>query len=488
MALKIWLPLNGDTNNLGLADFQPAAADIEYAESGKIGSMCYATGSITMSANQTASIFNNDALSIAFWIKPLNATKNGIIFGNNNNRQFSLFQYSGDNAAKHGTSLHWSWHISFDGNSWLTDVLPEAQWTHVCVTYKKPTLKIYINGTLKATHTKRSTSNDATSFAYDTKIINNEESEERYINDLRIYDHCLSVNEVKTLSQGLTAHYKLTNFDYITEHDHSGYNNNLTLIGNIINDLDSPRYLSSINFNNSGYYKKDDFNLTTGQFTCSFWIKPPAITKNQHFLLGTQNTNWAPTNGFCMWRDKNATVYNCALCANNLSFVQSSFNITPGQWQHLVFVYNGTKLIGYKNGDTDNPILNITYGNNNTINHSHFYLGNSTYRQAPVDEIDEVSISDFRFYVTALSITDIQRLYNTPISLSKPGTLNAMEYIEEDNSSFNKNGCVKNNKITNCNLIGINDINNWDQTAAAPQAQQMQIFNNRLQATDFIEW
>jgi hypothetical protein len=64
-------------------------------------------------------------------------------------------------------------------------------------------------------------------------------------------------------------------------------------------------------------------------------------------------------------------------------------------------------------------------------------LGNSTYRQAPADEIDEALMSDFRFYATALSIDDIKRLYQTPISLSQSGLLNAIEYIEHNNTVNN---------------------------------------------------
>ncbi len=492
MALKLWLPLNGDTNNLGIADFQPAAADIEYAESGKIGNKCLSGGTISMTAAQTASIFNNNEITIAFWIKTEESSSSATIFGNadfnavNNNRKFSIWQWPT------AQDLHWSWmnDAANEAGVFASDTiyngLPANTWVHVCFAYKSSTLKVYLNGQIEKTQS--GVVSNSTSFLYDTILLHS--SNLRCVNDLRVYDHCLLINEVKTLAQGLIAHYKLTNFDNANEYDHSGYNNNLTLTGTIINDSDSPRYLSSVNFNNSGYYKKDDFNLTTEQFTCSFWIKPPVSTKSQHFLLGTHNTNWAPTNGFCMWRDKNATAYNYALCANGLSFFQGAININPGQWQHLVFVYNGTKLLGYKNGDVDNPILNITYGNNKPIHHSHCYLGNSTYRQAPTDETDETSMSDFRFYATALSTDDIKRLHQTPISLSQSGLLNAIEYIEHDNTvnNFQKTGIVSFNKITNYNLINATNINNWDETKDLPLAKQMQIFTNRIQSTDFIEW
>ena len=219
MSLKIWLPLNGSTINQGLAEFQPAAADMTYADSGKIGAKCYSGGSVKMSAAQTSSIFNNEALTIAFWIKPTNANKNGIIFGNNSNRQFSLFQFTGNtSAASHGLSLHWSWHTtSGSGNNYdtagnasansltyLNNIFTENVWSHVCVVYSKTLLQIYINGILRA---DRTMSGSASSFEYETYLINNTESSERRINDLRVYDHALSPREIKLLAQGLENEY-----------------------------------------------------------------------------------------------------------------------------------------------------------------------------------------------------------------------------------------------------------------------------------------
>jgi hypothetical protein len=183
-----------------------------YADSGKIGAKCYSGGSVKMSAAQTSSIFNNEALTIAFWIKPTNANKHGIIFGNNTNRQFSLFQFTGNTAtASHGLSLHWSWHTTSgsgnnyditgnataNSNTWLNNIFTENIWSHVCVVYSKTLLQIYINGILRA---DREMSGSASSFEYETYLINNTESSERRINDLRVYDHALSPREVKLLA------------------------------------------------------------------------------------------------------------------------------------------------------------------------------------------------------------------------------------------------------------------------------------------------
>ena len=99
MSLQVWLPLNGSAINQGVAGFQPKVETILYTADGlgKIGSKA-ASGTIKLSAEQTASIFNNNAVTIAFWIYPLSETSGGIIFGNYgyseqyNNRKFSLFQ------------------------------------------------------------------------------------------------------------------------------------------------------------------------------------------------------------------------------------------------------------------------------------------------------------------------------------------------------------------------------------------------------------
>ena len=226
MSLQIWLPLNGSSINQGVASFSPTASNIIYADNGKIGAKCFSGGYISMTPEQSASILNNNELTIAFWIKPLDKTKNGIIFGDNDNRQFSLFQYHSATSDKEGTTLHWSW--GGNGiNSWssgvnyaengtsssstqtiLASVMPEGLWTHVCVVYKNPSLYIYINGKLRAE--RHGGVSNAASFAQTTPIIHN--SSYRYFNDFRIYNHALSLKEIKELSKGLMIHYKL-NFD-----------------------------------------------------------------------------------------------------------------------------------------------------------------------------------------------------------------------------------------------------------------------------------
>jgi len=83
MSLRAWYPFNGNTNNQGTGNLnliQTVAPT--YASNGKLCSKALATGAFKWSAAQAASIFNNQAISIAFWIKPLVSEKASIcLFG-----------------------------------------------------------------------------------------------------------------------------------------------------------------------------------------------------------------------------------------------------------------------------------------------------------------------------------------------------------------------------------------------------------------------
>ena len=213
MSLKIWLPLDGDLRNLGTSNgnFSIKTA-LTYTDNGKIGKAC-SGGTITIDANTTASILNNQEFSFTCWVYINSAegstSNRGMFFGNsnmgaNNNRKFSIFQYPTCN------DLHLSWmndatSTVFIGTIW-SGVFPSYKWTHVAVTYKNPNGTIYINGIKYATWSGISNSS---SFEYETYLFQNAPDQTRYLNDYRIYDHCLSAAEVHEISQGLVLHYKL---------------------------------------------------------------------------------------------------------------------------------------------------------------------------------------------------------------------------------------------------------------------------------------
>lgn len=207
MSLKVWLPLNGQFENQGLLGPLTQTATPTYVN-GKFGKSL-ASGGCSMTAEQTASVLNNEAVSICFWVyinadtgtNPTDISTTNMLFGNNGERRFSLFAYPTIN------DLHCSWENTDESYiiaSVDAGVLPSYTWTHVAVTYQNPTIKIYINGKLIRTHTAASNAD----FSYATQVIY--DVTWRYFNDFRIYDHCLSEKEIKEINKGLVLHYPLS--------------------------------------------------------------------------------------------------------------------------------------------------------------------------------------------------------------------------------------------------------------------------------------
>ena len=207
MSLQVWLTGNNSMNNQGLIGELTQTTAPTYVD-GKLGK-AISTGGYKMTAEQTAQVLNNEAISICFWVY-INAdtgtTNNRVMFfgnddmGLNNNRKFSLFNYPTVN------DLHWYW-MNDETNATvglLSGILPSYQWTHVAVTYQNPNGTVYING--KKVDTFTGISNSST-FAYETQVIHN--STYLHWNDYRIYDHCLSAKEVREISKGLVCHYQL---------------------------------------------------------------------------------------------------------------------------------------------------------------------------------------------------------------------------------------------------------------------------------------
>lgn len=242
MSLVAWYPLNGNIKNQGIGDMELTQVVTPTFVNGKLG-QALNEGAFSWTAEQTEKILNNNELSICLWIyvnAETGSTTNRVqIFGKGgmgegDNRKFSLLQYPNCN------SLHWSWMNDTSNTTFtagvLENVLPSYQWTHIAVTYKNPTGKIYINGKLK--HTFTGTSNSS-SFRYSTPVIYN--SQYHYLNDYRFYDHCLSVQEVKELSKALILHYPLNS------QNGSGNENLLRMGGLVRNSATSTSFDKSTN-------------------------------------------------------------------------------------------------------------------------------------------------------------------------------------------------------------------------------------------------
>lgn len=86
------------------------------------------------------------------------------------------------------------------------------KWHHIATTINADTkeTKLFIDGELKVTSTSNESSENASGYAVIGSRYSNEYYIEEYINDIRIYNHCLSDAEVKEISKAKILHYTMS--------------------------------------------------------------------------------------------------------------------------------------------------------------------------------------------------------------------------------------------------------------------------------------
>ena len=211
MSLQVWLPLTKDLRQQGISNVTVTNNGATFNSAGKLGGCYYFNGDKQwlQFSSVLGEYYNND-WSIACWLKPTDSTRSVIIS-----------EYNTSGASNVGLELTTSrvvrlyWNGSPDINFTTAGALSLNEWTHLVVTKAGRVVKVYFNGELKQTYTNSSDFSTRTSAAQprigDDYRGNsaNTVSYQGYINDFRMYNHCLSPMEVKQLSQGLVLHYPL---------------------------------------------------------------------------------------------------------------------------------------------------------------------------------------------------------------------------------------------------------------------------------------
>ena len=191
MSLQVWLPLNGNLNNQGLSEVTVTNSGATVASNGKTGS-CYLVNSdkkISFSSYPWMTMKPQYNFSCFFWVK---GTTNGWLFACSAWEFMLRPSFIQVHLAGNG-QYPARYTATFDTNTWY----------HLGFTWSgaEGKLRLYLNGSLVAT------SDVPSSASYDiTSSFNIPYDGPRYINDFRLYDHCLSAKEVKEISRGLVCH------------------------------------------------------------------------------------------------------------------------------------------------------------------------------------------------------------------------------------------------------------------------------------------
>ena len=211
MSLKVWLPLDKDTKNYGISNIDK---DLSYKQltqqtTGKIGN-CYNKGNIY---HLSKDIIDNQ-WTVCFWFKQSQfADYNDILLCKNTSvatdAQFYISAYN--NGTKLNVRINGS---EFTGCPYTFDI---NTWYHIAVSYDGNNWIAYVNGIVLQSGTTTIAKVNALNLGIGTRSGNaagtscSSTETYKYLNDVRIYDECLSSKQIKEISKGLICHYKFDN-------------------------------------------------------------------------------------------------------------------------------------------------------------------------------------------------------------------------------------------------------------------------------------
>lgn len=222
MSLQVWLPLNRDLSNYGLCNVSTrsiSSASVTTNGGGKLGNclslssdgqavsldsymdVCSTYTRYSMSAwvymSSTATNHSSSILSSGDW----NSGSGQLCFG--------LYSYSSDGYYKIlvPNKSSWSNGISLSGPIKLNT------WYNICIIYDGNSTRGYVNGEYVGSYAGGgiTSSSNSRNLYVGSATYYNGFTLKGSMNDVRIYDHCLSAKEVNEISKGLVCHYKLDN-------------------------------------------------------------------------------------------------------------------------------------------------------------------------------------------------------------------------------------------------------------------------------------
>lgn len=204
IGLQIWLPLNGNLNNHGLQNPTITNTGATISNNGKIGK-CYAfDGSNDYMQIGYGQGLTCNNLTITMWIKPLAPLNDKIVFGvsNGNNQRLYI-----------GIAAN-TYNIAFGSTSWgrtTNASVKQNTWQFLAVVINNNICSLYCDGifveSLSVTNSFSLSSNFFVGGRNDGFCANT------LINDVRIYNHAVSIKELKLIQQCLVLHYPMGSID-----------------------------------------------------------------------------------------------------------------------------------------------------------------------------------------------------------------------------------------------------------------------------------
>ena len=473
--LSVWLPLNGNLDNQGLGDGAITANGATVSTSGKFGECYQFNGSSSISIAAVVIPPNTPEWSFCCWfcLPDTTATTATCLFSERSavgDAGYTIFLYpnNGNILIDDGKRSIFNT-MSLTANTWyhlvvlrtlggkIDTVIGDAVVGSSSIgesTYidQNNTYRVYINGKLKASRAAdrlgEATTANTNGCLIGSALTTGGQGFKGKMNDVRIYTHAISRDEIYRLSQGLVLHYPLAmpqlsdltdaeydalRFDDDAVYDVSGFKNNASVrYGELTHSSDTPKYETCCVFDGAtaitlepDLYKRF-IKCAKDELTASIWAYKDDWSESD----GTTTQKWTlfscqESGGFAIYESGNgAFIFVVGTGASSNSYIAKGTStgyagtLSPG-WHMFTVTYNGLVGLGYIDGQlvtntsakysTKTPMF---YNAGTTTLHvGAEATANSTYQ--PMDNMYwNGKLSDFRVYTTALSADEVLKLYN----------------------------------------------------------------------------
>lgn len=228
MSLQVWLPLTQGTGiqNQGLSDANFKSSGITLNTNDGMGSCYSCAGSGYVVSDKK--IYLGKEQSMFCWVKLNSFNSSSSLTGICGQHRYNSCRGMGINLIYASATTGYLGVSTGNGNSRTYKdykgqiLLTAGNWYHVGYTYDGATIRLYVNGVLDKEY---SFSNmnvpedyfQAFQWSLDTSNTGGVQggyAMNGYLNDVRAYDHVLSLKEIKELAKGLMLHYTFNRGDY----------------------------------------------------------------------------------------------------------------------------------------------------------------------------------------------------------------------------------------------------------------------------------
>lgn len=407
MALQVWLPLNNRLRNTGLSNVSvTTCGTTSYVDGRRTkalsanGSSCWDIRPITLGAKASMSVWvKTTDTNAMFWVLGAAAYGN-LNFWRANSKYYlnkgdsynNPFQNNGSDVAWHSDGKWHHYVTTFDGTTCLLYV--DGNYYAKAKTYISPAATdsfIRVGGGFNNTH------------SYDTQGT---------IEDFRVYDNCLTPEDVKQLYQDKVYH-----FSPYWKHNENVEFGDAIHIGRSINQTahNLTQSGSSWYFNgSSSYVEFDGLNMSGG--SVSAWVNIAAKPTAQRFIY------YDPVSKMVLGFLSNGNFLTAANGTAKATY--QSTGMTWGQWNHIVATWDAARQ---PTGMWVNGVAPATASTNNwttggtvaTIGRR-IGAGTADYLQGYVNSI--------RVYSKQLTQAEAKQLYNKGIEEEDESIFRYMSY------------------------------------------------------------